>query len=261
MNRLAVMTIAGSDSGAGAGIQADLKTFSALGCYGTSVITAVTAQNTKKVYSIMPVEPSIVGDQLKAILDDFSIAAVKTGMLYSKAIVEVLLHNIKGISNLVVDPVMLSTSGMPLLSDNAIEYIIDNLFPMTKLITPNLYEMQVIVGRTLLSHSDIELACKELFNKIATSILVKGGHFEGDACDILFDGNNFNYFNTKRIDNIKTHGTGCTLSSAIVCYLAMGYSLINSISNAKDYVTNGIIHSYPVGNGYTPLNHFWSRDI
>ncbi len=259
MNPVTVLSVAGSDSGGGAGIQADLKTTSALGAFGTTAITAITAQNTMGVLSIQGIEPSIVGDQIKAVFDDFTVKGVKVGMLYSYEITAVVVSKLKEYKapHLVVDPVMVATSGSNLILDKTIDLMMSDLLPIAELITPNIPEMETLTNMKIDTEDDIKKSCQLLHEKINTAILLKGGHRQDQACDILFDGHDFHNFSFEKIETKSTHGTGCTLSSAITTYLAQGHSLYNSVKKAKDYVTKAIFHAYPLGQGHGPLNHFW----
>ena len=254
------LTIAGSDSGGGAGLQADLKTFAALGLHGTSVVTCVTAQNPRQVLKIQPCRSTIVRQQLQAVFEELPPAAVKTGMLYSDAIVEVVAECLQGRSvALVVDPVMVATSGAPLLERKAVRVLTKRLFPLATIITPNLNEAEVLLGTTLLSVDDLRSAAKNLHNRFGPAILVKGGHLRGirQAVDIFYDGKQELLLSASFIRGIKTHGTGCTYSAAITAYLAKGLSLEKSLARAKEFVTQAIACSRRAGE-HPVLNSFWA---
>ncbi|MDH4129211.1 MAG: bifunctional hydroxymethylpyrimidine kinase/phosphomethylpyrimidine kinase [Spirochaetota bacterium] len=263
MKPICVMTIAGSDSSCGAGIQADLKTFSALGVYGVSVITAITSQNSLSIRSIHGIEPEIVKDQIEAIFDDFNVCAVKVGMLYSKQIIQIVVSQLKKhfLIPIIVDPIIISTTGKVLLEYKAIDIMKYELFPLANIITPNITELEFLTGIDLLSDNDVKNGCSKLYNQVKTNILVKGGHRKDMACDILYDGSDFHYFSEEKIGTSEYHGTGCTLSSAIASYLGIGFDMISSIDKAKKYVTQSIRSSYKLGKGMNMLNHFWNSDL
>ena len=257
-----VLTIAGSDSGGGAGIQADLKTFSALGVYGASVITALTAQNTQCVSGIYPVTPDFVSLQLETVFADIQIHAVKTGMLGSAEMVDRVAQFLSGIDNvrLVVDPVMISKSGNALLSPDAVEVLIDKLIPLTYVITPNLPEAAALLGvDEPVSIQGMREMAVQVHALGVQNVLLKGGHLEGESSpDILFDGTTFTEFPSVRIATKNTHGTGCTLASAVTAYLAQGCSIVESVTRAKEYITAAIkaADQLNVGAGHGPVNHF-----
>tara|TARA_B110001454_G_scaffold29332_1_gene28672 strand:+ start:611 stop:1411 length:801 start_codon:yes stop_codon:yes gene_type:complete len=255
------MTIAGSDSGGGAGIQADLKTFASLKCYGVSVITAITAQNTKTVTDIHIIPKSMIKNQIIAIKKDMNFKAVKTGMLPDENSVNTVSNELENIKNLilVVDPVIVATSGDILISKSAIEFIKSKLFPLASVITPNLLEAETLTGIKITNKKNLMKACEILKSYGPKSVLIKGGHFLKSefAEDILYDGKTFEFFSEKRINTTSTHGTGCTFSSAITAFLANDESLIDSVRGAKLYVTNAINKAYKIGNGNGPLNHFF----
>ena len=256
------MTIAGSDSGGGAGIQADLKTFASLKCYGVSVITSVTAQNTKVVDDIHIIPQRMIESQIMAIKNDMNFKAVKSGMISEENSVVAISNELKNIRKLilVVDPVIVATSGDILVSKNAIESIKTKLFPLATVITPNLLEAETLTGIKITNKKKVLKACEILKSYGPKSVLIKGGHFfESEfAEDILFDGKTFEFFSEKRINTTSTHGTGCTFSSAITAFLANDKSLIDSVKGAKSYVTNAINKAYKIGKGNGPLNHFYS---
>jgi len=254
-----VLTIAGSDSCGGAGIQADLKTFSAHGVFGMSVITAVTAQNTRGVFGVQDISAEMIQKQIEAILEDISVDAVKIGMVSKietiKAISETL--NRYSIRNLVVDPVMVSKSGYHLLQPEAKEALVKWLLPMAAVVTPNLPEAEVITGMKIHNLKEMEKAAVEIHRMGPDYVLIKGGHLEGEAVDVLYDGQAFIYYNFPRINTKNTHGTGCTLSSAIASNLAKGMSVNTAIERAKEYITIAIEHSFSIGKGVGPTHHFY----
>jgi hydroxymethylpyrimidine/phosphomethylpyrimidine kinase len=262
------LTIAGSDSGGGAGIQADLKTFSAFGVFGTSAITAVTAQNTLGVTAITNLEPAIVAAQIDAVATDFAIAAGKTGMLSSAEIIAAVADRIRvhKIANLVVDPVMVAASGDILLESDAIALMREVMLPLATVVTPNLYEAAILTGLEVSNLEQMHAAARRLVEMGARAALVKGGrlvHVAGaesnqseDAIDVLYDGGNFREFSAKRVAIDRAHGTGCTVSAAIAALLASGESLENAIESAKRYVTAALKHAPQIGHGSRPLNHF-----
>jgi hydroxymethylpyrimidine/phosphomethylpyrimidine kinase len=253
------LTIAGSDSGAGAGIQADLKTFAALGVYGTTVITAITAQNTVAVTKILALEPDLVGAQLDAVMEDIGASAVKTGMLATAPIIEVIAERLRRykLENIVVDPVMVATSGELLLKKNAIETLRSSLIPLAALVTPNIAEADALTGMTIRTIKEIRRAAGRILDLGARSVIIKGGHRRGPAADLFFDGKKFRELKTRRVRTQHTHGTGCTFSAAIVAYLARGEKLESAVVQAKTYITAAIRHSFPVGVGHGPVNHFY----
>ena len=255
------LTIAGSDSGSGAGIQADLKTFAALGVYGINVITALTAQNTQGVFGVSEQTPKFVAKQLFVLMRDIGCQAAKTGMLYSGKIIEQVSHDIRKyqISPLVVDPVMVAKGGHSLLKAEAEEALVSCLLPLATLVTPNIEEAQKLSGMRRIENLE---QMKEAALKISVlgprNILIKGGHLPGRATDLLFDGKVFKTYDCERIDTTNTHGTGCTYSAAITAGLARGLGLEQSIERAKEYVTGCIRHSLALGHGFGPLDHFWA---
>lgn len=261
----AVMTIAGSDSSGGAGIQADLKTFSALGVYGTSAITAITVQNTLGVRDIQAVSPSILRGQIEAVLEDIPIDAVKIGMLHNKEAVSIVLEMMERFRPrwIVLDPVMISTSRCRLLESDAVGNLLEKLFARVQLVTPNLDEAAFITGKTICSIQDMEQAGHSMLEMGCQAVLLKGGHLAtiGNSTDILFSkGEKPLYFSTPAVDTQNTHGTGCTLSSAITAYLALGMPLPNAIGKAKEYITRALMEGADVkiGHGYGPVNHLFS---
>jgi phosphomethylpyrimidine kinase len=254
-----VLTIAGSDSCGGAGIQADLKTFCALGTYGMSVITAVTAQNTMGVMDVREMDSSIVKGQIDCIFNDIKVDAVKIGMVSSIEIIDTIGSCLKGrdLLNLVVDPVMVSKSGCHLLKMESRDRLIEVLFPMALIVTPNLFEAEVITGDKIQNLVQMEKAAKKIYALGAKNVVVKGGHLTGDAIDVLYDGKNFEYIKGRRIDTKNTHGTGCTFSSAIAAHLAKGYGIHESVKLSKNYINGAIEHSIELGHGVGPTNHFY----
>ena len=255
-----VMTIAGSDSGGGAGIQADLKAFAANGVHGTSAITAITAQNTVAVTDALALPPSLVANQIDAIIDDIGADAVKTGMLPNAAIIETVADRIRAhaLSPVVIDPVMVTSSGARLLEDDAVEAIRAALMPLATLVTPNMREAAVLTGAPVETIDDMRRAARYLVESTgAQAVLVKGGHLDGPATDVLFDGSEFTEFTEERIDTTSNHGTGCTLASTIAANLAKGADLPTAVANAKAYVTNAMRAATPIGAGHGPLNHFY----
>ena len=254
-----VLTIAGSDSSAGAGIQADLKTFAALGVYGTCAVTAITAQNTRGVTAVQETPPGIVAAQIDAVVADIRPDAVKTGMLASAPIIEVVAAKVRehGLPNLVVDPVMVAKSGDRLLRDDAVTALRELLLPLATVVTPNLPEAEVLAGFAIDSDEDVRRAAKEIVGLGARSVVVKGGHREvAEAVDVLYDGTTFRDYSAPRIDTTSTHGTGCTFASAIAAYLARGEPLAEAVGQAKEYLTEALRRAYPIGGGHGPVHHF-----
>lgn len=245
------LTIAGSDSGGGAGIQTDLKTFAALRCHGTSAITCITAQNPRAVTGIQPVRPDLVRDQMAAVMGALPVGAAKTGMLFSADIINRVADFWEAGRRppLVVDPVMVATSGAVLLKPSAIRALKERLLPRAVLITPNLDEAQLLVGRKLRTLEDLLEAAESLHATFGAAALVKGGHLDlqGEAVDVLFDGKRFTVLKTRRIKGVTTHGTGCTYSAAITAYLARGAKLEAAVRAAKQFITRAIAHSYRIG--------------
>lgn len=255
-----VLTIAGSDSGGGAGIQADIKAMSANGVFAMSVITAITAQNTEEVTDVFEVPSSVIAAQIDAVFDDFEIAAVKTGMLSSAPIVETVAKMLKPqqVFNLVVDPVMISKSGHTLLNPDAIEAVKKQLFPMALLVTPNVHEAQQLSGIRITSLAEARRAAKVIHGFGCKHVLIKGGHLLDErATDLLYDGRFFNVFKGDFIDTSHTHGTGCTFASALAAQLARGRSVVDAVQSAKAYVTEAIRHGLAIGHGSGPTNHFY----
>ncbi|MBI2880850.1 MAG: bifunctional hydroxymethylpyrimidine kinase/phosphomethylpyrimidine kinase [Candidatus Tectomicrobia bacterium] len=252
------LTIAGSDSGGGAGIQADLKTFTVLGVYGASVLTALTAQNTVGVQGVHPVPPEFVAQQFDSVCSDLPIGAAKTGMLADAALIEVVAAKVKehGVHPLVVDPVMVAKSGDRLLAQGAQEALIRCVLPLAEVITPNLGEAEVLSGMSVRDPGAMREAARRMRDFGCGAVLVKGGHLRGEALDILYDGSGFTEFRAPRIDSKNTHGTGCTLSAAIAANLAKGHALPEAVRQAKEFITEAIRDApQGLGAGHGPLNH------
>jgi hydroxymethylpyrimidine/phosphomethylpyrimidine kinase len=252
------LTIAGSDSSGGAGIQADLKTFAAHGVYGCSAITAVTAQNTLGVSAVAELEPSMVVAQIDTVLADLDIDATKIGMLASEPIVSAVADAVRRhqLSNVVVDPVMVSKSGARLLDQEAVEAMRTQLFPLATIVTPNVFEAEALIGKAIANREDQRAAAVRLMALGPRAVLVKGGHLEGPAIDVFHDGHQTIELEAERIDSPHTHGTGCTLSSAIAARLALGDDLTAAVRAAKTYVTRAIAQAPGLGRGHGPLQHF-----
>lgn len=262
-----VLSIAGSDSGGGAGIQADLKTMSALGCYGMTAITALTAQNTCGVRSIHGVPPQMLRDQIDAVLEDIGVDAVKIGMLHSPEIVQTVAEAIERhkLPNVVFDPVMVATSGAVLIDNSAVDVLVRELFPRAVLITPNLDEAALLVKRALRTENDMEGAASELLAMGARAVLVKGGHLLGEVVSDLLalaSGEKV-WMRDSRIHAPNTHGTGCTLSSAIASHLALGQDLLQAVQSARSYIRGALQHGAEVrtGKGGGPLNHGYAPQV
>ena len=263
-NYATVLTIAGSDSGGGAGIQADIKAISAMGGYAASAITAVTVQNTLGVQAVHPVPLDILAGQIDAVLSDIGADAVKIGMLHSAEVVNLVANKVEeyNIRNVVLDPVMVSTSGHRLIESDAIEVMKRKLVPLCRIITPNIPEAEILAGCRITEERDLSKVAKHLARELGVSVLLKAGHFNGDLLvDYLFnvEDDTITPFPSKRIDTRNTHGTGCTLSSALATSLARGESLTHAVCLAKEYITNAIIAGadYTLGNGNGPVCHFF----
>lgn len=261
-----VLTIAGSDSCGGAGIQADLKTFSANGVYGMSVITAITAQNTMGVFKVQDIDEEIIGAQIDAIFEDINVDAVKIGMVSKISTINIISEKLKKYKpkNLVLDPVMISKSGYSLLKPESKSALIKELIPLAYVITPNVPEALEIISEVnsekieIKTVEDMEFTAKEIYKLGCKNVFLKGGHMDGNkAVDILYDGENIYKFYAEKINTKNTHGTGCTISSAIASNLALGFSIEEAIKRSKDYITNAIIHSLDIGHGVGPTNHFY----
>jgi len=253
-----VLTIAGSDCSGGAGIQADIKTMCSHGVYAMSVITALTAQNTAGVYGIETCSPEFVANQLDCIFSDIPPDAVKIGMVANAAIINVIADKLVQYKaeNIIVDPVAISTSGSRLIDGTAVSALVERLFPLAAVVTPNIHEAEMLAGMTIKTDSDMLISAQ----KIGGTVLVKGGHgFSAEAADdLLFQNGIAHWITGKRIDNPNTHGTGCTLSSAIACNLALGHDVLQSVINAKDYITKALTAMLDLGKGSGPLNHLVS---
>lgn len=253
------LTIAGSDCSGGAGIQADLKTFAAHGVYGMSVIIAVVAENTSRVIDIQDITPDIIGKQIDAIFEDIEVDAVKIGMLSQTECMQAVADKLKKYkpANVVIDPVMYAKNGCALMNPDAIGTMIKTIIPLADLLTPNIPEAERISGISIKNQEDMKKAAKLIAKMGSKNVLVKGGHAEGNPCDILYDGKDFHMFDTKRINTKNTHGTGCTFSSAIASNLALGLDMCGAVLHAKEYITNAIKYSLEIGKGHGPTNHFY----
>jgi len=260
MKPVKVLCIGGSDSGGGAGIQADLKAVSACGCYGMSVITALTAQNTLGVRDIYPVPPKFVARQLEAVLSDMGADAVKTGMLWTAGVVQVVAKKIKeyNIGKVVVDPVMMAKGGRSLMQDKALEAIVKKLLPLAFVVTPNIPEAERLTLSKIDSVDEMKKAAVLIHKLGAKNVLIKGGHLPGakrsGAIDILYDGKRYYEFSEKWIDTANTHGTGCTFASALAAEIARGENVVQAVEKAKRLVTDAIKNSLKIGAGHGPVN-------
>ena len=254
------LTIAGSDSCGGAGIQADLKTFQAIGVYGMSAVTAVTVQNTQMVHAIQEINPKIVHDQIACLFDDIHIDAVKIGMVSSGELVEAIASALANIERppVVLDPVMISKSGYALLKQDARRAMVEKLFPLAAVVTPNIHEAEALVGRAISDENDMKKAARQIIDLGAANVVIKGGHMDGsEATDILYDGTLFQRLSSPRTETVNTHGTGCTFSSAIAAYLAKGHPFFEAVENAKRYITGAISNALDIGKGHGPTHHFF----
>lgn len=263
------LTIAGSDSGGGAGIQADLKTFSALGCYGMSAITALTAQNTVAVTAIHPVPPAFIARQIDAVMEDIGVDAVKIGMLHSAEVIHTVAERLAhyNVANVVLDPVMVAKSGDRLLQEEAVEALREALIPLVTVLTPNLPEAGVLLGQTIDDDAQFEEACRRLAELGPRAVLLKGGHLGGTSSpDFLYvRGGEMLQLQAERVETKNIHGTGCTLSSAIAAYLAQGEDIAGAARKAKNYITHALQEgaAYRLGRGHGPVHHFyhwWATD-
>lgn len=260
-----VLTIAGSDSGGGAGVQADIKTISACGCFAASAITAITVQNTLGVTGVHPVPTDFIEQQIEAVLSDIGADAIKIGMLHSEDVVRVVVRMLQKheCKNVVVDPVMVSTSGHRLIEESAIESLCANLLPLASVITPNIPEAEILLGgKKLERQASLYDAARELGGKFGTSVLLKAGHLTEDKLvDIFYNAvdGSITELPSVRIDTKNTHGTGCTMSSAFASYLAKGMNMVEAAKGAKEYINNAIIAGadYEIGHGHGPVNHFF----
>jgi hydroxymethylpyrimidine/phosphomethylpyrimidine kinase len=265
------LTVAGSDSGGGAGIQADLKTFAALGMFGTSAITAITAQNPRGVTRIQGIDPDVVAAQIAAVLDYFPVAAVKVGMLFSTEVIHAVAEALRAaapppnatrgqtLPPIVVDPVMVSTSGARLLSEDAVSALVQTMLPLASIVTPNMDEAALLAGRPVERATDLDGAAKALYDRLGVPVLVKGGHLQHstEAVDVLWDGHEMELYSAPFLKGIDAHGTGCTLSSAIAVYLSHGYGLADAVGEAKTYLHQALMNAVPVGPS-TTLNHAYA---
>lgn len=251
------LSIAGSDSSGGAGIQADLKTMIMNGVYAMSAVTALTAQNTLGVKAIQEVTPEFLKHQMDAVFEDIVPDAVKIGMVSSQELIHVIAERLQyyHVHNIVVDPVMVATSGSALMKSDAIQALAEELFPIATIVTPNIPEAQVLSGMNIANEEDMIFAAKKISNRYGCSVLLKGGHCINDANDLLYENNLAQWFRGKRINNSNTHGTGCTLSSAIAANLAKGYSLAMSVNRAKEYISGALQAMLDLGKGAGPMNH------
>ena len=254
------LTIAGSDSCGGAGIQADIKTMTMNGVYAMSAVTALTAQNTTGVRAILNSTPEILKAQIDAVFEDIYPDAVKIGMVSSVKLIKVIAERLWlfGAKNIVVDPVMVATSGSSLIGDGAVDALKNELLPLARVITPNIPEAEVLSGIKILTSDDMIKAAEIISDEFGCAVLCKGGHSLNDANDLLFEDGDYKWFNGRRIDNPNTHGTGCTLSSAIASYLAKGFDLSTSIIKAKEYITGALSDMLDLGKGSGPINHFFN---
>ncbi|MGL5694513.1 MAG: bifunctional hydroxymethylpyrimidine kinase/phosphomethylpyrimidine kinase [Peptostreptococcaceae bacterium] len=257
--KVPTLTIAGSDSSGGAGIQADLKTFSAIGTYGMSVITAITAQNTLGVLEVEDLSKNIIKKQIEAVFDDIYPNALKIGMVSSPEIILEIVNTLKKYNPkyVVVDPVMISKSGYSLLKPEAKETLINNLIPISYIITPNILEAEEISGIKINNVEDMKEVGREILKLGPKYVLMKGGHLEGDAVDVLIGEDVFEVFKSEKLNRKNTHGTGCTLSSAITSHLALGYDIVSAVKLSKEYITDAIRYSFDIGSGVGPVNHFY----
>ena len=251
------LTIAGSDSIGGAGIQADIKTMTSLGVYGMTAIASLTSQNTTGVKSIIEVSKEFLGDQLDMIITDIFPDAMKTGCISSPILIKEVVEKIKQykLKNIVVDPVIFSKSGVKLIKDEAIDIMKKELLPLADLITPNILELEIISDTKIKGVNDMISASKKIFEKLGCAVLCKGGHGINDGEDLLYNDKGVKWFKTKKIETNNLHGTGCTLSSAIASFLALGFSMEDSILKAKEYLTKCLEHAVKLGKGFGPVNH------
>lgn len=254
------LTIAGSDASGGAGIQADLKTFQALGVFGMSAVTAVTVQNTQKVYAVEEISPAIVRDQILRLYEDTPIDAVKIGMVSSIPLIESIAEALEQASpvNVVLDPVMISKSGYSLLNEDARTALVELLFPLADVVTPNIHEAQALIGENIDTTEAMAEAARDIARLGARRVMLKGGHLGGPhATDIVFDGQEVRHFSSNRIATQNTHGTGCTLSAAIAAHLAREMDFFTAVAEAKHFITGAIENALKIGKGHGPTQHFW----
>ena len=254
-----VLSIAGSDCSGGAGIQADLKTFSAHGVFGMSAIVSVVAENTSRVISIEDVSPKVIEDQIDAIFEDIEVDGVKIGMLSQESSMKSVAKKLRQYEpvNVVVDPVMYAKNGCALMNPECIGTLIEEIIPLADLITPNIPEAEEIAKMNIKNIDDMKKAAIVIHEMGCKYVLIKGGHSEGEPIDVLYDGDEFYYYTAERIDTKNTHGTGCTYSSAITSNLALGMSIDEAVDKAKEYVTTAIRHSLEIGKGHGPTHHFY----
>ena len=254
-----VLSIAGSDCSGGAGIQADLKTFSALGVFGMSVITSVVAENTSRVIDLQNISPDMIGKQMDAVFEDIEVDAVKVGMLSTPECMRKAAEKLAQYhpSNIVIDPVMYAKNGCPLMEPSAVETLIGTILPLADVLTPNIPEAERIAGIRINSAADMKDAAEKIHAMGCRAVIIKGGHAAGNALDVLFDGRKIRSYEKNRINTKNTHGTGCTFSSAIAALLARGNDLETAVQRAKDYVTMAIEHSLAIGKGCGPTHHFY----
>ncbi|MCE5333608.1 MAG: bifunctional hydroxymethylpyrimidine kinase/phosphomethylpyrimidine kinase [Desulfobacteraceae bacterium] len=252
------LTIAGSDSGGGAGIQADIKTFSALGVFGMSAIAALTSQNTVAVNGIVEIDPEFVSSQIRSVVLDIGVDAVKTGMLSNAGIISRVAADLRELKleTVVVDPVMVAKSGDRLLKTEAVTAYKTELFPLALVITPNLHEAEALTGIKVETPDQMRTACRMLKEFGSRYVVLKGGHLPGNPMDLLYDGRDFQEYVTERFDTPHTHGTGCTFASAIASFLARGFPVNEAVGNAKKYITGAIAKGLPLGRGHGPVHHF-----
>lgn len=254
-----VLSIAGSDCSGGAGIQADLKTFSALGVFGMSVIVSVVAENTSRVIGIEDVSPEMIGQQIDAVFEDIEVDAVKIGMLSSVECMNMVAEKIRQYKpvHVVIDPVMYAKNGWPLMDMAAIDTLIQRIIPLSDVLTPNIPEAEKIADMSITTVEGMEEAARRIYDMGCGAVVVKGGHAQGSAVDVLFDGREFYHFEAARIHTRNTHGTGCTFSSAVASLLAQGMEVQEAVGQAKAYVTMAISHSLSIGKGNGPTHHFY----
>ena len=257
MKMKTALTIAGSDCSGGAGIQADLKTMTMNGVYAMSAITALTAQNTTGVKAIQESTPDFLKQQLDSVFEDIYPDAIKIGMVASSELIHVIADRLKyyGAKNVIIDPVMVASAGSSLMKQNAVQTLIEELLPISTLVTPNIPEAQILSGMTIESKEDMITAAKQIGNNYHCAVLLKGGHSVNDANDLLYANGELIWFEGKRIDNPNTHGTGCTLSSAIASNLAKGFTLAESVQRAKNYISGALSAMLDLGKGSGPMNH------
>lgn len=254
-----VLTIAGSDCSGGAGIQADLKTFSAHGVFGMSVIVSVVAENTSRVIDIQDITPEMIEKQIDAVFEDIGVDAVKVGMLSTPECMRAVAGKLRQYKpeHVVIDPVMYAKNGCPLMDPSAVDALIETILPLADVLTPNIPEAERITGVEIRSVTDMEAAARKIHDMGSKTVVVKGGHAIGNALDVLFDGKQMYHFETQRIATKNTHGTGCTFSSAIASQLALGMDICKAVEKAKAYVTTAITHSLAIGKGCGPTHHFY----